>query len=105
MNSWKLILLKCEITLIAWMFIIVFVLQNITFDNNKIIKLEIKFKTLNVLIFNVTIVVTITAIAKIDIIFWIMTFYVYEQNDVLLIQQRFFLNQKNVDVIKYHQFF
>ena len=51
------------------MFIIVFVSRNTTFDNDKMIKFEIKFKTLNVLIFDVTIVATITTIAKIDIIF------------------------------------
>ena len=51
------------------MFIIVFVSQNITFDDNEIIKFEIKFKTLNVLIFDVTIATTITTITKIEMIF------------------------------------
>ena len=51
------------------MFIIVFVSRNITFDNDEFIKFEITFKTLNVLIFNITIVVTITIVAKIDMIF------------------------------------
>ena len=51
------------------MFIIVFVSRSITFDNDEIIKFEIKFKTLNVLIFDVTIAATITTIAKIEIIF------------------------------------
>ena len=51
------------------MFIIVFVLRNITFDDNKFIKFKIKFKTLNVLIFDVIIVATITTTAKIEMIF------------------------------------
>ena len=51
------------------MFIIVFVLRNITFDNNEFIKFKIKFKTLNVLIFNVTIVAAIITTTKIEMIF------------------------------------
>ena len=51
------------------MFMIVFILRNITFNDDKFIKFKIKFKILNVLIFNVTIVVTITTIAKIEMIF------------------------------------
>ena len=51
------------------MFMIVFVSQDIIFDNDEIIKFKVKFKTLNVLIFNVTIVATITIVAKIDMIF------------------------------------
>ena len=51
------------------MFMIVFISRNITFDDNKFIKFEIKFKILNILIFDVTIVATITTIAKIDMIF------------------------------------
>ena len=51
------------------MFIIVFVLRNIIFNDNELIKFEIKFKILNVLIFDVTNIVTITIVAKIDMIF------------------------------------
>ena len=51
------------------MFIIVFVSRNTTFDDDKIIKFEIKFKILNVLIFDVTIVATITTTTKIEMIF------------------------------------
>ena len=51
------------------MFMIVFVSRNITFDDNEVIKFEIKFKTLNILIFDVTAVATVTTTAKIDMIF------------------------------------
>ena len=51
------------------MFIIVFISRNIIFDNNEIIKFKIKFKILNVLIFDVIIAATITTITKIEIIF------------------------------------
>ena len=51
------------------MFMIVFVSQDITFNDNEFIKFKVKFKILNVLIFDVTIVVTITIVAKIDMIF------------------------------------
>ena len=34
-----------------------------------------------------------------------MMFYAFEQNNVLLIQQRFFFNQKNIDVIEFYQLF
>ena len=62
-------MLKCEITLLEKIFIIVFVSRNITLDDNEIIKFKVKFKTLNILIFNVIVVATITTIAKIEMIF------------------------------------
>ena len=51
------------------MFIIVFISRNIIFNDDKIIKFEIKFKILNVLIFDITIVATIAIITKIEMIF------------------------------------
>ena len=51
------------------MFIIVFVSRDTTLDDNKTIKFEVKFKTLNVLIFDATVAATITTTAKIEMIF------------------------------------
>ena len=74
------------------MFIIVFVSQNITFNNNKIIKFKIKFKILNVLIFNITIVAIITTIAKIEIIFLNYNVLCFRTKQRVINSTSFFLN-------------
>ena len=51
------------------MFIIVFISRDITFDNDKNIKFEIKFNELDVLILNVITIATITTMTKIEMIF------------------------------------
>ena len=87
------------------MFIIVFVSQNIKFDNNEIIKFEIKFKTLNILIFDVTIAAAITTMTKIEIIFFNYDVLCFRTKQRVVSLITFFLNQKNIDVIEFHQLF
>ena len=87
------------------MFIIVFVSQNITFNNNEIIKFEIKFKILNVLIFDVTTATIVTAITKIEMIFLNYDVLCSRTKRRVVNSTTFFLNQKNFDVIEFHQLF